>query len=424
MHDQRRQPNPRPEPDGTDYTLVRPERNTRLHSSRLRKAAIALAIVLPIAIVGLWIAIHRVGWLGPWLADTARAIVGTEAVTEVEKAAYAAQDWWDLQFRADEAPKQYWDAPALPSPAAAPVASSASSPPLASVPEPAPSPPPFRPRDVGPLYPDKSTDADGVWVPISDPRHPGEEPIAFKTMLHPDHRRSWSEVFVVALDLSRIDIHYVLGRTDPKAITGRRVDRPALIPEAHRDGLVLAFNGGFKTEHRRYGVKIDDTFLVPGRKGVCTVALHAGTPLQVRTWEALEPPGDTATWLRQTPPCLIERGDVHPGLRDEESRTWGSLFGKTVIRRSAIGLDRDNETLFVAISNATTPHVMAKAMHHVGAYDAAQLDVNWSYTKILVFRPGSEGALEAQSLVEGFVSHRDEYLRIRAPKDFFYVVRK
>ena len=63
-------------------------------------------------------------------------------------------------------------------------------------------------------------------------------------------------------------------------------------------------------------------------------------------------------------------------------------------------------------------------MLHAGAWDVAQLDVNWSYPKILVFRRGSSGEIEAQSLFPGFVFDKDEYLRKRAPKDFFYVVRK
>jgi hypothetical protein len=362
-------------------------------------------------VIALWIAIHRVGWLGPWLADTLRSIVGTEAVTELERNAYEAQDWWDLRFRSDESPKQYWE------PATPPASSSTNSA--------TPSIPSFHPNDVGPLYPDKSTHADGVWVPIVDARYPQEPPLAFKTMLHPDRRRSWSEVFIVALDLPRLRVHYMLGTQDPRATTpqGRRVQRPAVIPKEHWGGLVLAFNGGFKTEHRRYGVMVDGVSLVPARDGSCTVAAH-GDQLQVRSWEALDPSGATATWLRQTPPCLCERGAIHPGLRDEKSRKWGSMFGETVIRRSAIGVDQRGRSLFVAVSNATTARVLADALHHVGAYDAAQLDVNWSYTKILIYRPEPGGELRAESLVEGFVFDEDEYIRQRAPRDFFYVVRK
>jgi len=414
-------------PESAELLAVRDERTKHRkppeHRRWHRRATIAALILLPVSVLALWIAIHRVGWLGPWLADTLRAIVGAEAVTELEKAAYSAQDWWDLRSRSDEAPQQYWEAtkPQPASPSASASAASAS---------PAiPARPPFRPLDVGPIYQDKTTDADGVWVPIDDPRHPQESPLAYKTMLHPDRRRSWSEVFIVALDPTRVRVHYMLGAVDPKPTTlpGRRVDRPALIPKAQWNQLVLAFNGGFKTEHRRYGAKVDGVFVVPGREGSCTISVHtteSGDQIQVRSWEALDPPGATATWLRQTPPCLCERGELHPGLRDEASRKWGSLFGETVIRRSALGLDRDGHTLFVGISNATTARVLARALRHAGAFDAAQLDVNWSYTKILLYRPGANGELRAESLVKGFVFDEDEYLRQRAPRDFFYVVRK
>lgn len=412
------------DPDGTDYTIVSEKQQRRAkRRRRASRVVLSLLVLTPVSVLALWIAVHRVGWLGPWLADTLRSVIGTEAVTDLERTAYEVQDWWDLRVRGDEAPRKYWDPPE-PEPPKVPSNVSASAAPIAADPE--PPVPRFRPQDVGPVFEDKSTDADGRWVPIVDPRYPGEAPLAFKTMVHPDPRRSWSEVFVVALDLPRVSVHYMLGRVDPKAAPYPRpgVERPAKIPKHHWDGLVLAFNGGFKTEHRRYGVKTQDTFVVPGRKGVCTFAKHPGDRLQVRTWEALAPPGETATWLRQTPPCLCEQGEVHPGLRDEESNRWGSLFGKTVIRRSAVGLDREGTTLYVAISNATTARVLTKALRHVGVYDAAQLDVNWSYTKILLFRPGEDGELRAESLVEGFVSDEDEYLRWRSPKDFFYVVRR
>jgi hypothetical protein len=63
-------------------------------------------------------------------------------------------------------------------------------------------------------------------------------------------------------------------------------------------------------------------------------------------------------------------------------------------------------------------------MRHAGAWDAAQLDVNWSYPKFLVFRSGESGTLEAVGVFPGFVFQKDEYLRRPAPKDFFYLVRR
>ena len=65
-------------------------------------------------------------------------------------------------------------------------------------------------------------------------------------------------------------------------------------------------------------------------------------------------------WLRQTPSCMVDEGELHPLLRAPEVRNWGAtLDGNTVIRRSAVGLDRDGKVLFVAISNHTTAPAIA-----------------------------------------------------------------
>ncbi len=54
----------------------------------------------------------------------------------------------------------------------------------------------------------------------------------------------------------------------------------------------------------------------------------------------------------------------------------------------------------------------------------AQLDVNWSYPKFVLYRPGDDGKLEADPLAEGFEFSKDEYIRQRSRRDFFYLVRK
>ena len=63
-------------------------------------------------------------------------------------------------------------------------------------------------------------------------------------------------------------------------------------------------------------------------------------------------------------------------------------------------------------------------MHHAGAFDVAELDVNWSFPKILVYKKNAAGELEASSLFPNFVFDKDEYVRKRAPKDFFYLTRR
>jgi hypothetical protein len=130
-------------------------------------------------------------------------------------------------------------------------------------------------------------------------------------------------------------------------------------------------------------------------------------------------------WWRQTPPCLYEGGKMHPGLSWDDTRAWGAaLKGSTVTRRSAIGVSRDGRVVYIGIGNDLTARALAAGMNHAGATDVAQLDINWSYPRFVVFETNDGGQLEAKSLLKGFNVAADDYLREPNPRDFFYLTAK
>jgi hypothetical protein len=93
-----------------------------------------------------------------------------------------------------------------------------------------------------------------------------------------------------------------------------------------------------------------------------------------------------------------------------------------VIRRSAVGLSADRRTLFVGISNSTTARALATGMQHAGAEDVAQLDVNFSYPRFLLYQQNEEsGELSAFGAVKGQLYEPNEYLGRPSTRDFFYV---
>jgi hypothetical protein len=154
--------------------------------------------------------------------------------------------------------------------------------------------------------------------------------------------------------------------------------------------------------------------------------MYKDESLAIAPWTALEKRTADMLWYRQAPNCMYVDGEMHPRLRAPNVRHWGAtLDGDTVIRRSAVGLSKDGSTLLVGISNHTTARVMAEGMHHAGAVSVAQLDVNWSYPKFVVYEPkGKDGKLVATALAEGFEFSPDEYIRSRSMRDFFYLTRK
>jgi hypothetical protein len=285
--------------------------------------------------------------------------------------------------------------------------------------------PAFRPRAIGPLHPEVQAPGDGRWVVLPEGA-PLEDALMYKTLLHPDTERAWAELFVVALDLRRIRLHFVPGTQEPQPTVAEALElaRPGRVPDELHTGVVAAFNGGFKTEHGHYGSHVGGVTLVPPLEGTCTIAALKGNTLRIGTWARLAEQAQEAAWWRQTPDCMYEDGKINPRLAGGYVRKWGStLDGETVIRRSAIGVDAAGTTLFVGISNHTTAPAIARGMHHAGAATVAQLDINFSYPKFVTYGESPASKLRvAVPLAEGFEFSEHEYLRKASPRDFFYVM--
>ncbi|MEJ7731566.1 MAG: hypothetical protein WKG00_20425 [Polyangiaceae bacterium] len=290
-------------------------------------------------------------------------------------------------------------------------------------------PPGWKPPDVAPMHANWSAPGDGQWLPIADVRHPEDAPRMYKTLLHPDRNRSWAAVCVVAVELSRAQLHLVAGRYEPesKEPAARDYPRPAVVPAEHHGDLLAAFNGGFKTTHGNHGMHIDGVTLVKPRKDSCTLVHYQDDTFTIRTWPHVAAEEGRMQWWRQTPHCMMEEGKLHPGLTADGNTNWGAtLEGSTVIRRSAIGLDETGRVLFIGIGDSTTAPAIARAMKHAGSFAIAQLDVNWSFPKFLTYEPREPGSTElvARPLTSGFEFTEDEYVRQRSQRDFFYLVRK
>jgi hypothetical protein len=376
-----------------------------------------------VVLVGLtyW-AVHRFEWAGPLVANSLRAVIGVDNVAHLEDLVYAAEDRVNRLTRKNEKPQAHWQVPAVaPALSNTPPASASAVPEAARL-------PPFAPKDPGPALKQWSAPGDGKWVPMVDPRRPGEPTYMMKTLLHPDVGRSWAEVFVVAVDLRRVRVYAVAGTREPAADSpeGEKYERTALIPSAHDDELLGAFNGGFMTEHGGYGMKVDGVTLVKPKPNACTLAVYADDSVRIAPWKDIAADEPRMRWFRQAPECMWSSDVLHPGLVGGKGLKWGAtLDGDTVIRRSAVGLNAARDVLYVSITNHTSARVLADGMHHCGAVDVAQLDVNWSYPKFVTFEPG-EGSPErkAVALSEGFEYSPDEYIRKKQRRDFFYLMRK
>src|SRR6185369_9956134 len=367
---------------------------------------LSLTLLGSVGLCAAWLAVRHVPWFGPMVADGMRSMLGSERVTALEETVAGVEDRVQ-QATSNGKARSLSDA--TPSELLVNVTPNAT----ATVED-------ALPHAVGALYSKTASAEDGTWQAVS--ARAGKSGAIYRTIVHPDSERVYAELFVFALDLSKVSVHAVAGSVEPKsAEPGSDAARPGVIPDADRGELLAAFNGGFKAEHGQFGMMVDGTELLAPKPQSCTFAATNEGGLRIAPWTALG--GSTQfSWWRQTPGCMVQDGVLHPGLRAADSRNWGAtLEGKTVIRRSAVGLSADGRTLFVGISNSTTARALALGMQHVGARDVAQLDVNFSFPRFLLYREGESGALSAVGAVRGLLYQPDEYLGHASTRDFFYV---
>ncbi len=397
---------------GADDEPARRPSTRRARGRRSWLLGIALSCVL--LTCAAWICVRTLPWFGPLLADTLRGALGSERVTWLEETAAGVEDRV-RQATSNGEVRSLEDA--------VPVASSET---VESVGALLPEVQAARsPEDVGPLFDTVKTKSDGVWQPVAV--RGAESPVLHRTLVHPDATRTYAELFVFALDLTRVNVHAVAGSVEPRRLDGSAKvgkARPGTIPEGDRGALVAAFNGGFKAEHGHYGMMSDGVVWLPPKASSCTFATHVDGTVAIASWSQLREDSAALAWWRQTPSCMVEDGVLHAGLRSDQAKGWGAtLEGDTVIRRSAVGLSADGTTLFVGISNSTTAPALARGMVHVGARSVAQLDVNYSYPRFLVYREAAtaESGLIAEGAVQGLLYGDDEYLDRASSRDFFYV---
>jgi hypothetical protein len=410
-----------PELTESESAVAAPPRTPR---RKLRRVLLALALATPLLVLALWIAVNRIEWLGPLVANSLRAVIGKENVASLEDFSYGIQDKVMRYWREGEKPKAYWSVP--PNPSSAPAATPSAAP-IADPAAPAPLTP-FRLDAVGAVHKHWAAPGDGEWLPMPDVDHPGSPIRMFKTLLHPDKQRSWAELFVVALDLRSVQIELVPGRREPEATeeAAKTMERPGRIPAEHEADVLAAFNGGFMTQHGSYGMKVGDTLIVGPQPTVCTVARYKDDTMRVASWPLLKDTEAQMVWWRQTPNCMYENGQLNSFLKEGRVKKWGAtLDGETVIRRSAIGISADNQVLFVGITNHTTAPAIALGMQHAGAVTVAQLDINYSYPKFVTFEKDPKtGQRNAIALASGFEFSENEFIRKGALRDFFYVMPK
>jgi hypothetical protein len=292
----------------------------------------------------------------------------------------------------------------------------------------------FPPATVVAPHERSAQPGDGEWQRLGHSERgetlAGDPAAMFKTVIHPHPVSKWVTLTVAAIDLCHVSVQYVPGtadvkdtKTDPEQLPVT----PGHVPEQDRDALLAVFNGGFKPHHGGWGMLVRSVQVVPPREDGCTVAITTDGAVRIGSWPNVAGALEDVRSYRQTPPCLLEQGALHPSLRAYNERPWGGRDPKRKTRRrSAIGIDASGRILFYGVGEEAGPRDIANGMKAAGAISAAQLDINWSWTRFLLFgRPRPDAELEVTStLIPQMVHRRKGYVVRSVARDFFYVTRR
>ena len=282
----------------------------------------------------------------------------------------------------------------------------------------------FPPAKIAPLYPSTASANDGEWEPVDAANMPGREdgkaPILFATTLHPNLVKRTPEVAIIAIDHAALELDLVVGTLEPASKEFPKSKRNGLVANGHLASLVFVTNGGFMAKHGQHGMAIGDDVILPLKADSCSFAkledgsLFIGSSSDLGTKKAL--------FVRQAPPCLLHKGERHPDLEDPVARKkWGAAAdGGKAIRRSAFALGPDG-ALYFAVGESVTAAELADSLARAGATEAIEMDVNYSFTRFVVYGRDAKGNPVGRiPVLSKLVFGPKDYWKNPAPRDFFY----
>ena len=262
-------------------------------------------------------------------------------------------------------------------------------------------------------------EGEGIWQPYLFDQDGNV--VAQRTFLQPDPDRPYTVVAVVAFNLERTRLHFVLGFNEPSVPDGPRGD--GLIPEIDRQSgtLLAAFNGGFRAANGHFGAMADGTVALPPKDEFATLGIYEYGKVKIGEWGTeIVDSLDLRSW-RQNCRLIIDDGEISARVYNNSITDWGaSINNQTVTRRSGLGLDQGSKTLYYFAGPSLSMPVLAEAMLSVGVDNGMLLDINHFWVHFTAIRT-VEGQLSAEPLMpDDMIDHVDRYLG-PSPVDFFYV---
>ena len=409
-----------------------------------RRGLLILAGLVLAAALALYLAATVFPSVGAQSVDSLRAVIGDKAVAQLETWIFQVQDniqqvKYSLGMEKAASPWQMTSptpamatlptTPATLTPTSAPTATPipqatvaptpTAAPTATAAPTMTPTPTPWRPAAAHALG---SLEGEAIWQSyIKDPKG---MTVAYRTFIQPDPKRPYTVVAVVAFDLSKTKLGFVLGFDEPSVKNGPKGS--GLIPAAEsQPGILLAtFNGAFKAQHGNYGAMAQGVVALPLKKGLATIVMANDGSVKIGEYgKEIESVENAVAW-RQNCSLIIENGQINPLVNNDSAEFWGAnLNGETVTWRSGVGISPDGKTLYYFAGPNMMMSVMASAMQAVGVKASMQLDINNYWVHFVAVRDQSGENMPEPLFPDDMKADIGRYLT-KYSRDFFYVALK
>jgi len=228
---------------------------------------------------------------------------------------------------------------------------------------------------------------EGVWKPTGPPINGG--PPVLVTDFRPETDYPQLLAYVAWFDHTRTEIGYYPGRYEPP---NAAVRGPMMVPYDQRSRLLATFNGGFTFADGNNGSADNGRTNEPLQDGNATLIGYRDGRIAIVKWTGGPNVGPDVAWARQSLAPIVWNGKLNPGLNDDpNSPQWGyTLGGVTAVWRSAVGIDRHGNIIYVA-ADGQTVITIAQILQHVGAVRAMEFDINPDWHTLITYTHGAHG---------------------------------
>jgi hypothetical protein len=222
--------------------------------------------------------------------------------------------------------------------------------------------------------------------------------------------------YVAWFDHTRTQLALYPGRYEPPNASPRG---PMQVPQGERWRLLATFNSGFMYRDSGGGFFVNHDSAEPLQQGKGTIVAYKDGRVDILTWHGAATPSAKAVLAYQNLPLVVDGGRANPLLADNS--LWGSTLGNAIlVWRSAIGIDRHGNLIYVA-ANDQTAQSLASILIHVGAVRAIELDINAEWPTLVTY--GRGGVRNPTKVVPNTQQPATRYL-VPDDRDFFAVYRR